>query len=166
MTRMELNILQLNQSEKRMLEVVEEERRGGKMRIHSQKLVSRGIMEYLREVQKLILPLLTLYEVPRRPCLAGCSWTRANSTQNFPRILTFAARRWNRGGRHKYFRNWNPSQLGVFSIILISMLKASCRSQQHFARSYFESNQFSWIWKNLASLNQKSRPPGPPRASS
>ena len=73
MTRMELNILQLNQSEKRMLEVVEEERRGGKMRIHSQKLVSRGIMEYLREVQKLIRPLLTLYEVPRRPCLAGCS---------------------------------------------------------------------------------------------
>ena len=47
-------------------------------------------MEYLREVQKLIPPLLTLYEVPRRPCLAGCLPTRANSQENFPRILTFA----------------------------------------------------------------------------
>ena len=34
--------------------------------------------------------LLTLYEVPRRPCLAGCSRTRALIPQKLPRILTFA----------------------------------------------------------------------------
>ena len=60
------------------------------MRIHNKKVGEEpdyGIFTRGSEVNP---PLLTLYEVPRRPCLAGCCRTRANSTQNFPRILTFA----------------------------------------------------------------------------
>ena len=112
-----------------------------KMRLHSQKLVRSRIMEYLREVQKLIPPCSPFMRSPDAPAWLDAAEPALIPWQNFPRILTFA-RRWNRGGgKHKYFRNWNPgSQLGVFSIIWISMLKASCRSTTFCHRMFREIN--------------------------